>query len=317
MIVSRGQEVIQIEADALLLLARSLDDSFVAACEQILACPQRLIVTGMGKSGHVARKIAATFSATGTPAMYLHPAEAAHGDLGMLARGDTLLVLSNSGNTVELRPVLSHARQCGIPIIGIASHRASMVIRQADIALCLPHAREACAANIAPTTSTTLQLALGDALAMAVMDMRGISSDDLFAFHPGGAIGMRMTPVGEIMHAPDRLPLLPARAPMSDAIFTMTSGGFGIAGVIDDSGLLIGVITDGDVRRHFDQLTVARAQDIMSSEPKTLSADTPAQDALLLFSDSKITAAFVVAPQVPQRPIGIVHIHDFVRFGLS
>lgn len=320
-IISRGREVVQIEADALNLLARSLDDSFFAACNTILLTSHRLLVTGMGKSGHIARKIAATFSATGTPAMYLHPGEAAHGDLGMMMQGDTLIVMSNSGNTSELRPVLNHAQQSGIPIIGIASRSNSLVMEQANIRLRLPATREACAANVAPTTSTTLQLALGDALAMAVMDMRGVSSDNLRSLHPGGAIGLRLTPVASIMHQGASMPMVGARASMSEAILAMTSGGFGIAGVTGDQGNLIGVITDGDLRRNFENLNEAVAEDIMTHDPRTIPADMLAQDALLLLNDSKITAAFVfdrldIAEPI-RKPVGIVHIHDFLRFGLQ
>lgn len=319
-IIARGREVVQIEADALHLLARSLDDNFEAACRTIFHTRHRLIVTGMGKSGHIARKIAATFSATGTPALYLHPGEAAHGDLGMIVKGDTLIVISNSGNTPELRPVLNYARVVGIPIIGITSREGSLVMDCADIHLRLPVAREACAANVAPTTSTTLQLAMGDALAMATMDMRGVSSDSLRSLHPGGMIGLRLTPVADIMHQGDRLPLVEAEASMPEAILAMTSGGFGIAGVTDSEGGLIGVITDGDLRRHFAELSEGRAGDIMTHNPKTIPSDMLAQDALMLLNTSTITAAFIIDRndgRRPAPPVGIVHIHDFLRVGLS
>lgn len=319
-ILARGQEVIQLEAEALMLLSASLDKTFVDACQTILNTKNRVVVTGMGKSGQIARKVAATFSATGTPALYVHPAEAAHGDLGMLVEGDTLLVLSNSGKTVELRPILAYSRQLGIPIIGIASPRGSLVLDHADFLLALPAMREACAANIAPTTSTVLQLALGDALAMAVMDMRGVTSDSLRSLHPGGAIGLRLSLLGEIMHRDDRLPLVRSDASMPDAILTMTSGGFGIAGVVDHEDTLIGVITDGDLRRHFDRLKSASAIDIMTRNPKTLTDDMLAENALLHLNESKIMAAFVMdgtSQKRPGKPIGIVHIHDFLRFGLD
>lgn len=319
-IISRGREVIQIEADALNLLVGCINESFVAACQMILRTRHRVVVTGMGKSGHIARKIAATLSATGAPATYLHPAEASHGDLGMLMKGDTLLVMSNSGETAELRPVLIHSRDLGIPIIGIASRRASLVMEYADIGLTLPVTPEACAVNIAPTTSTTMQLALGDALAMAVMDLRGISSDSLRSLHPGGMIGLRLMPLRDIMHGPDRMPMVSANASMPEAILIMTSGSFGIAGVTDADGNLIGVITDGDLRRHFDELDSACAADIMTRNPKTLSADMLAQDALLYLNSAKIMAAFIfdqLEEDSPSRPIGIVHVHDFLRFGLA
>lgn len=319
-IIARGREVVRIEAEALAHLADVLDDSFVAACEAILNSTRRVVVTGMGKSGHIARKFAATLAATGTPAMFVHPAEAAHGDLGMLVKGDTLVVISNSGNTSELRFILQYARRLGVPVIGIASRRESLVMDHADIRLILPAMREACAANIAPTTSTTLQLALGDALAMAVMDMRGISSDSLHALHPGGAIGLRLTPVRDLMHGADRLPLVRDDTSMQDTIFAMSSGGFGMVGVTDEDGDLLGVITDGDLRRHFDALFSARAGDVMTRSPKTIPVDIAAEEALLFLNQNKITAAFVMerrSTHTPDRPVGIVHIHDFVRLGLS
>lgn len=319
-IIARGREVVQIEADALARLGEILDDSFVAACEAILHTSRRVVVTGMGKSGHIARKIAATLAATGTPATFVHPAEAAHGDLGMVVKGDTLIVISNSGNTSELRPILLYGRRLGVPVIGIASRPESLVMKHADIRLTLPAMREACAANIAPTTSTTLQLALGDALAMAVMDMRGITSESLRDLHPGGTISLRLTPVRDLMHGAERLPLVASGASMPDAIFLMSSGGFGMVGVTDEAGQLLGVITDGDLRRHFDELFTAQAAAIMTPSPKTIPVDMPAEEALLFLNENKITAAFVMerrATTSPDKPVGIVHIHDFVRFGLS
>lgn len=319
-ILARGREVVQSEAEALGRLSETLDHSFVTACKTILNTARSVVVTGMGKSGHIARKIAATLAATGTPATFVHPAEAAHGDLGMLVRGDTLIVISNSGSTSELRPILLHGRKLAVPVIGIASRRDSLVMDHADIQLILPAMREACAANIAPTTSTTLQLALGDALAMAVMDMRGIDSDSLRALHPGGAIGLRLTPVRDLMHGAPRMPLILSDAAITDAIFLMSSGGFGMIGVTDNAGNLLGVITDGDLRRHFDQLFTATVAQIMTSSPKTIPVDMLAEEALLFLNENEITAAFVMerrANCAPRQPVGIVHIHDFVRLGLS
>lgn len=319
-ILDRGREVIRTEGEALARLELSLDDQFVAACEAIYYTQRQFVVTGMGKSGHIGRKVAATFAATGTPAVFVHPAEAAHGDLGMLVPGDVLLVLSNSGNTSELRSILSYARNLGIRIIGVASRPTSLVMDLADIALCLPLTREACAANIAPTTSTTLQLALGDALAMAVMDMRGVSTHRLRSLHPGGNIGMQLTPISEIMHGVRRLPLVSASAGMPDAISKITSERFGLTGVVDETGGLVGVITDGDLRRHFDKLLTATASEVMTRSPKTLPADLLAADALMFLNDNKITAAFVVDARNAERvsrPVGIVHIHDLLSFGLS
>ena len=317
--LARGRDVVRREADALALLGDSLDENFVAACHAIEQTGRQLVITGMGKSGHIGRKVAATFAATGTPAIFIHPGEAGHGDLGMLAPGDVLLVLSNSGNTAELRAVLHYARKCGIPIIGVASRKNSLVIELADFPLLVPNVREACAANIAPTTSTALQLALGDALAMTVMDMRGISKNRLRALHPSGSIGLALAPVREIMHSADRLPLVQDSAGMPEVISVMTSGCFGIAGVIDAEGRLVGIITDGDLRRRFGVLTTAFAHEVMTRAPKVLSADMPAGEALVFLNDSQITAAFVVEdPEaMPPRPAGIIHIHDLLRHGLN
>jgi arabinose-5-phosphate isomerase len=319
-ILRRGKEVVRIEADALRLLGDSLEDSFVEACEAIISSPGRVVVTGMGKSGHIARKWAATMAATGTPAIYVHPAEAAHGDLGMLVPGDVLVVVSNSGNTSELRAFLQYAASISVKVIGIASRRDSLVLQNADIKLCLPPSREACPANIAPTTSTTMQLALGDAIAMALMDMRGFSRDGMRALHPGGSLGLRLTPVSEIMHVSSRMPLVDLDAPMREVIVTMTATGFGIAGVVDTTGRLVGVITDGDLRRHFDDLASATAGQVMTSEPKTVTSDLVAEEALHFLNENKITCAFVIERDAPVNtnvPVGIVHVHDFLRIGLD
>ena len=319
-ILERGAEVIRAEAAALQVLASSLDQSFIMACEAILGSSGRIVITGMGKSGHIGRKWAATMSATGTPAIYVHPAEAAHGDLGMLIRGDVLIVISNSGNTNELRAFLRYAKEISVPVIGIASRLDSLVMRNADIKLCLPATREACHANIAPTTSTTMQLALGDAIAMTLMDLRGFTVDRMKALHPDGALGLRLTPVREIMHPSARLPLVEASAPMHDVILTMTSMGFGMAGVVDPAGRLVGAITDGDLRRHFEELASATAEEVMTPNPITLSATMLAGEALQLLNDNKITGAFVIEPNAPVNtnvPVGIVHIHDFLRLGLN
>lgn len=319
-VLRRGAEVIRMEAEALATLAASLEEWFVEACDAILTARGRIVITGMGKSGHIGRKWAATMAATGTPAIYVHPAEAAHGDLGMLVPGDVLIVISNSGNTSELRAFLNYAKQIGVRVIGVASRLDSLVMQSADIRLCLPASREACPANIAPTTSTTQQLALGDALAMTVMDMRGFSRDGLKTLHPGGSIGLRLTPVGEIMHRQDRLPLVGEGAAMREVVLMMTSMGFGIAGVTDKAGRLVGVITDGDLRRHFDELAFALAGQVMTRDPKTVTADTVAEDALLFLNENEITCAFVMERNAPVNtgvPVGIVHIHDFLRIGLG
>ena len=319
-LLNRGAEVINEEARALQLLADRLEQSFVNACETIAACTGRVVVSGMGKSGHIARKWAATMAATGTPAFFVHPAEAAHGDLGMLVRGDVLVMLSNSGNTAEIRPLLRYAEKIGVTIIGVASQLDSVLLRTADIKICLPKLREACPANVAPTTSTTLQLALGDAIAMCLMEIRGFSHDGLKALHPGGSLGLRLTPVADIMHGADRMPLVPAEAQMREVILTMTSSGFGTAGVVDAASRLLGVITDGDIRRHFDELTTAKAEKIMTNSPKTIPSNILAEEALHFLNENKITCAFVIAPNAPVNtnvPVGIIHVHDFLRLGLG
>ncbi len=316
----RGVEVIRIEADALNLLADTLEQSFVDACEAIIASSGRVVITGMGKSGHIGRKWAATMSATGTPAIYVHPAEASHGDLGMLIPGDVLVVISNSGNTTELRAFLRYAAAIGVKIIGVASGRKSLVMQSADIAICLPVTREACPVNIAPTTSTTLQLALGDAIAMALMDMRGFSVDGMKVLHPGGSLGLRLTPVRELMHGAGSVPLVEQSATMRHVISTMTSMGFGMAGVVDRAGRLIGAITDGDIRRHFEDLATATAEEVMTPDPKTLDVEILAEQALLFMNENKISGAFVLDQNAAVNsnvPVGIIHIHDFLRIGLS
>lgn len=318
-ILARGAEVVRIEKEALALLEQSLDASFVEACQTILSAKGRVIVTGMGKSGQIGRKAAATFSATGTPSFYVHPGEAAHGDLGMLVPGDVLLVISNSGSTAELQAFLIHAKAIDVPVIGIASRRESLVMGSAKVQLCLPAAREACRANIAPTTSTTLQLAMCDALAMAVMDMRGFTRDGMKMLHPGGTIGLRLLPVRDIMHSGSSMPLATVDARMHDVISIMTSRGFGIAGIVDSDGFLLGVVTDGDLRRHFDALSTVTAREVMTAMPKCLDGEMSAEAALEVLNDLQITAAFIVESDAQNRrtPRGIVHIHDFVRIGLG
>jgi arabinose-5-phosphate isomerase len=262
--------VLDTEAEALIRLRETLDEEFANAVELILQTRGRVVVSGMGKSGHIARKMAATFASTGTPAIFVHPGEAAHGDLGMLLAGDLLVVLSNSGATPELRPIMQYAERLGCPIIGITSQRHSPMGQSAAICLTLPNAREACPVNISPTTSTTLMLALGDALAITAMSMRGVSRELLEQLHPGGAIGTRLLPVNEIMHVGDMLPLVPTDLPMRDVLVTMTEKSLGIAGVVDESGRLIGTITDGDLRRNFDRLPTSCAKEVMTIDPKTI-----------------------------------------------
>ncbi|GAA4005816.1 KpsF/GutQ family sugar-phosphate isomerase [Sphingomonas humi] len=319
-ILRRGVEVVAAEADALRLMAKQLDASFVAACQTIYAAAGRIVITGMGKSGHVARKWAATMAATGTPAIYVHPAEAAHGDLGMLIAGDVLIVISNSGNTGELRPFLRYAKSIGVEVIGVASQPESLVMQQASLKLCYPAVREACPANVAPTTSTTLQIALGDALALAIMDMRGFSLERMKNLHPGGTLGTRMTSVAEVMTSSPKLPVIAEGAQMSEVVDVMTSSGFGIAGVIDMAGRLKGVITDGDLRRNLHQLHNANAAQVMNRAPVTVEPQMLVDEVLRILNTNEITAAFVIEPEAAVNnrvPIGVIHVHDLLRLGLN
>lgn len=316
-ILARAREVIELEARTLDQLASALGNTFIAACELLHATDRRIVVTGIGKSGHIARKVAATFSATGSPAIFIHPSEAAHGDLGMIMRGDVLVVLSNSGNTPELRILLDHARNLGVPIVGITSARGSMVARASDIHIEMPLADEACPINIAPTSSTTQQLAIGDAIAMVLMDMRKVGHERIKALHPGGMIGLRLTTVSEIMHTDSRLPLVPLVMPMDEVISKMTTLGFGIAGVVDEQGRLVGTITDGDLRRHFQVLDRVCAREVMNPRPRILHPGLPAEEALRFLNDAKVTCAFVVADPAAGIPSGIIHVHDFLRLGLG
>lgn len=314
-LLQRGREVVELEAAALRDLVGSLDDSFVAAVRLLLSASGRIVVTGMGKSGHIARKVAATLASTRSPAIFVHPAEASHGDLGMLVPGDVLLAFSNSGGTPELRSIIAHAQALAVKVIGVTSRRDAPVLRHADVQIVLPHAREACPANIAPTTSTVLMLALGDALAMAAMHARGISRDGLQALHPGGSIGQRLTRVAAIMHLGDKLPLVSHAMTMREVIVRMTSMSFGVAGVVDEAGRLVGVITDGDLRRHIDDLMDATAAEVMTRDPVTVSADTFAEDCVALMEQCRITSLFVTDIDAPDQPVGLVHVHDFLRLG--
>lgn len=305
-----GKSVIRKEAAALLELAQALDENFDAAVQLMIGAQRRIVVTGIGKSGHIARKIAATLSATGTPAYFVHPAESAHGDLGMLMEGDCLLAFSNSGATPELQAILTYARQLAIPIIGVASRNESPLARQSTVYLHLPKAEEACPVKIAPTTSTTMMLALGDALAIAAMRIRGTSLQDLAQWHPGGNIGRRLMPVDQLIRTGDPLPLVTPETRMRDVILEMTSIGKGVAGVVDEAGRLVGVITDGDLRREFDRIAIATAGDIMTREPITIPSGTLVEDAYILLTDAKITVAFVMGEEDAAKPIGLLHIHD-------
>ena len=311
-----GRRVIAIEAEALTTLAASLDGSFADAVALLLEAKGRVIVSGMGKSGHIARKLAATLASTGTPAQFVHPAEASHGDLGMITEQDVVIMLSNSGETPELADMIAHTRRFGIPLIGVASRPESTLLRQSDVALVLPKAEEACGQGIVPTTSTTMTLALGDALAVALMEHRQFTPQDFRQFHPGGKLGAQLSKVADLMHSGDELPLAPATAPMSEVIVTMSRKGFGVVGVEDSEGRLVGVITDGDLRRNMAGLLERKAGDVMTPNPKTVATTALAQEAVKHMQARKITCLFAVDPAAPDRVRGIIHIHDCLRAGV-
>ena len=312
-----ARRVIRIEADALRQLEAGLDRNFVAAVDMILAVTGRVVVSGMGKSGHIGRKIAATLASTGTPAQFVHPAEASHGDLGMISRGDMLLVLSKSGETPEVSDIVAYSRRFGIPLVGIANQGDSTLLRQSDVALTIPSAMEACGIGLAPTSSTTMMLALGDALAITLMECREFTRADFREFHPGGTLGARLSPVRRLMHTMEALPLVSPETPMAETLVEMTKRGFGSAGVCEDEGALIGIITDGDLRRHIDGLLDARARDVMTTDPVTVSADTLAEEAVGIMNARKITCLFVTDPENTRKVVGLIHIHDCLRAGLG
>jgi arabinose-5-phosphate isomerase len=311
-----GRRVIAREADALGLLGASLNGGFDEAVTLLLNTKSRVIVCGMGKSGHIARKIAATFSSTGTPAHFLHPAEASHGDLGMMAKGDVALVLSNSGETPELADVIAYTRRFQIPMIGIAGRANSTLLKQADVAVLLPEAQEACDQGIVPTTSTTMTLALGDAFAIALMEIRNFTPDNFRDFHPGGKLGARLSKVSDLMHRGDELPLISATTSMGDALLVISQKGFGVAGIVDGK-TLVGVITDGDLRRHMDGLLDKTAAQVMTKNPQTASPSILAEEALAIMNTRKITTLFVSDPDNSNQLCGILHIHDCLRAGVG
>lgn len=308
-----ARRVIEIEARALDLLAGSIGQPFVEAINLMLATKGRVIVSGMGKSGHIGRKIAATLASTGTPAQFVHPAEASHGDLGMVTQADVALVLSNSGETPEIADIVAHTRRFSIPLIGVAGRAGSTLLRQADVALLLPEAAEACGNGIVPTTSTTMTLALGDALAVALMEHREFTPEHFRTFHPGGKLGAKLARVGDLMHS--EMPLVDQNAPMSDAILAISRMGFGVTGVTDAEGRLAGIITDGDLRRHMKGLLDHDAAEVMTRDPRTIGPDQLAEAALAEMQGRKITCLFAV--DEGNRPLGIIHIHDCLRAGMA
>ena len=315
-VIATARRVLGQEAHALAALADLLDGDFAHAVELFFGLKGRVVVTGMGKSGHVARKIAATFASTGTPALFVHPGEASHGDLGMITADDAVLALSNSGEAVELDAILAYTRRFAIPLVGITGGTDNTLARAADLALILPREPEACPMGLAPTTSTTMMLGLGDALAVALMERRGFSEEEYRTFHPGGQIGRVLLKVSDVMHGAGALPLVKPDRPMSEAIIVMTQHGFGCAGVVNAKGRLVGIVTDGDLRRHMGpSLMESPVETVMTHAPKTIGPDALAAEALGLMnmSDKPFTAMFVVADA---KPIGIVSVHDLLRAGV-
>lgn len=295
-------------------IAGSLSNAFTDAVARIERSRGRVIVTGVGKSGHVGQKMAATFASTGTPAFFVHPTEASHGDLGMITPEDVLVVLSWSGETVELKNILTYSRRFAVPLIAITSRRESALGQNADVVLELPRASEACPHGLAPTTSTTMQLALGDCLAIALLEAKGFTARDFREFHPGGSLGASLKHVADLMHTGDSLPLASADDCMDAALVTMTMKAFGCLGIVEADGSLAGIITDGDLRRHMGPDLLGRTtREIMTRNPKTTSPDTLASAALEMMNASRITALFVVKDG---RPAGVVHVHDFLRAGI-
>lgn len=318
-LLDSGLRTLEAEAGGIAALAsalrRDLGPAFLAAIERLQAARGRVIVTGMGKSGHVARKIAATFASTGTPSFFVHPAEASHGDLGMITADDTLLALSWSGETAELKDLIDYSRRFRIGLIAMTAAPESTLARAADVTLLLPQAREACPHNLAPTTSSLMQLVLGDALAVALLESRGFTAVQFGALHPRGQLGAMLKFVGNLMHTADAVPLVPLGAPMSAAIAEMSAKGFGCVGIVEGDGRLAGIVTDGDLRRHLrPDLLDRRVDDVMTRKPKTARPDQLASEALEMLNASKITALMVIDAD---RVVGIVHLHDLLRAGVA
>ncbi len=296
-------------------LQSDLGVGFAAAADLIRDAKGRLIVTGLGKSGHVARKIAATLASTGTPAFFVHAAEASHGDLGMITADDVILALSWSGEQPEMKNLITYAKRFRIAVIAMTADRDSSLSKAAEVALTLPKAREACPHNLAPTTSSLMLLALGDALAIALLEGRGFTSVDFSVLHPGGKLGAMLKYTRDLMHSGDAVPLKPLGTRMSDALVEMTSKGFGCVGITDARGAIVGIVTDGDLRRHMrPDLMTATVDDVMTRDPKTIPRDLLASEALEILNSSKITALIVTDAN---KPVGIVHLHDLLRAGVA
>ena len=317
-IIDSARNTLNVEADALHQLADTLNDKFVAATQAIAAVKGRVIVSGMGKSGHIGKKITATLASTGTPASFVHPGEASHGDLGMITADDIILALSWSGGTTELTNLLNYAKRFAIPLIAITSDETSLLGSHANICLTLPKAAEACPNGLAPTTSTTMQLALGDALAVALLQQRKFSASDFQVFHPGGKLGAGLLPVRDIMHKADALPLATQNTKMQEALIIMNRKSFGCLGIINDKGALIGIITDGDLRRHMTpdvpNFLNLQVDKVMTAKPKIIAGDKMSGEALRIMNDNNIQCLFVCENNQPE---GLVRILDLLKLGVA
>ncbi|HEY7585178.1 MAG TPA: KpsF/GutQ family sugar-phosphate isomerase [Candidatus Deferrimicrobiaceae bacterium] len=319
-LTARAARVLSIEAEGLLSLRGKLDRNFTRAIEMLLRAPGKVIVTGMGKSGLIGRKIAATLASTGTPAFFLHPAEGLHGDIGMVLKGDIVIALSNSGETQEVVRLLPVFKRLGLELIALTGNPQSTLARHADAAIDVGVREEACPMGLAPTASTTAALAMGDALAVVLFEEKGFSEQDFAMLHPGGILGRKLLTVEELMHTGEEIPLVSCETPLKDALFTISAKRLGITGVLDGSGTLVGVITDGDVRRAMAKgidLLAARAEEVMSTRPKRISSSDLAASALRKMEEHSITSLFVFDAGEEQRLAGIVHIHDLLKAGVG
>ena len=313
--VQAAKKVLQTEADALETLKNDLPNDFSDLVKLILNLNGRVIVSGVGKSGHIGNKIAATLASTGTPAYFVHATEASHGDLGMITEKDLCLLISNSGETSEIFDIVAHARRFSIPVATISSNTESTLVKAADFKLCLPVVEEACPIGMAPTTSTTMMLALGDALAVALMEAKNFNTENFKVLHPGGKLGAKMMMVSQVMHKSDALPLVETQTSMKETLLTMSSKGFGIAAVVNEKDFLVGVITDGDLRRHINDLMSKTAGDIASLSPITVVGETFVVDALKLMQENKITVLIVTSAE--NKPVGVLHIQDLLKVGAA
>ncbi len=310
-----ARQVVTDEARALDVLADSFDEHFAEAVQMILQATGRLIVSGIGKSGHIGHKIAATLASTGTPAHFVHPAEASHGDLGMVSKGDVVLAISNSGEAPELANLLVYTRRFGIPLIGLSSKPQSTLMKQADVHLLIPSLGEACGFGMVPSISTTLTLAMGDALAIALMKYRDFKPENFRDFHPGGKLGAQLSKVRDLMHTD--MPVVSVGTPMGEALLVMSQKSFGVVGVTDDAGRLLGIVTDGDLRRNMDGLLDKTTEEVMTADPMTIAPGSLAEEAVAIMNDRKITSLFVADPDAGGQAQGLLHIHDCLRVGLG